>query len=242
MALARKQGTALWHQVETALAAEIESGAWRVGDRLPTEPELMERFGVSRFTVRQAIGSLERRGLVRAEQGRGTFVHRDVLTYPISRRTRFSRTLIEQGFDPGGEILAQDVIPAGAEVAGMLQIAPGDPVVMRYGIGTANGIPIELATIWLPASRFPDFATVRAAHATYTGTFAAYGIHDYVRLSTTIEARMPTAEEARLLRQPDSAPVLIVNRVDADMDGRPILFGRAAWCSERVAFELADVP
>jgi GntR family phosphonate transport system transcriptional regulator len=238
--LTRRQGQALWHQLEAALAAEIESGARRTGERLPTEPELMARFGVSRFTVRQAIASLERRGLVRAEQGRGTFVHRDVLTYPISRRTRFSRNLIEQGFDPGGEMLLEDVVPADEEVALHLRLGPGAPVAHRRGIGTANGMPIELADVYLPAGRFPDFAEVRARHATYTATFAEYGIRDYVRLSTTIEARLPTPAEARLLRQPDSVPVLGVTRVDADLDGNPILFGRAAWSGERVIFDLAE--
>ncbi len=240
MTVTRKQGSALWHQVETELAAEIETGVLRIDDRLPTEPTLMARFGVSRFTVRQAIAALERRGLVRAEQGRGTFVHRDRLSYPISRRTRFSRNLIEQGFDPGGEVLSQAIIPAEAVVAAALQLSPGDPVVHRRGIGTASGIPVELASVYLPAERFPDFIRIRGEHATSTATFAAYGITDYIRLSTAIETRMPTPDEARLLRQPDSAPVLLVTRVDCDLQRRPILFGSAVWSGERVIFELAD--
>ena len=110
MALTRKAGSALWHQVEQTLAQDIIGGTLAVGTQLPTEPVLMARFGVSRFTVRQAIANLERRGLVRAEQGRGTFVQSHILTYPISA-ARFSRNLIEQGFDPGGEVVFETVIP-----------------------------------------------------------------------------------------------------------------------------------
>lgn len=240
MTLSRKRGTALWLQVKTALAAEIEGGAWKAGERLPTEPELMERFGVSRFTVRQAIASLERRGLVRAEQGRGTFVHRDVLVYPISSRTRFSRNLIEQGFDPGREGLLEEVVAAPAEVAEALGITVGDPVAHRRGIGTADGVPIEIASIWLPARRFPDFLRVLAGNATYTATFATFGVRDYLRLWTRIGTRLPTEEEARVLRQSEESPVLVMTRVDADPDGRPILYGRAAWSGERVVFDLQD--
>ncbi len=240
MGVTRKEGRSLWQQIEQALAAEIDAGTLRLGDRLPTEPRLMQRFGVSRFTVRQAIASLERRGLVRAEQGRGTFVHRDVLTYPISRRTRFSRNLIEQGFDPGGTVLLQQVVAADDAVAAALHLPSGAPVAHLRGIGTANGTPIDLASIYVPADRFPDFPNVRSRHATTTATFAAYGIADYVRASTTIETRMPTADEARTLRQPDSAPVLVVTRVDADTAGVPILFGHAVWSGERVVFELID--
>jgi GntR family phosphonate transport system transcriptional regulator len=240
MGVTRKEGRALWHQIERALGAEIEACTLRLGDRLPTEPVLMQRFGVSRFTVRQAIANLERRGLVRAEQGRGTFVHRDVLSYPISRRTRFSRNLIEQGFDPGGEVFLQEVVAADQAVAAALHLMAGAPVAHRRGVGTANGIPIELASVYVSDERFPDFAQVRNRHATYTATFAAYGIADYVRMSTTIETRLPTPEEARTLRQPDSAPVLVVTRVDADTTDTPILFGQAVWNGERVAFELID--
>jgi len=181
----------------------------------------MVRFGVSRFTVRQAIASLERRGLVRAEQGRGTFVQTPVLAYPISRRTRFSRNLIEQGFDPGGELLSQEIVPAVAEVAEVLRIPEGQSVVRRRGIGKANDIPIELAEVFLPLNRFPDFPQRRAEHSTYTATFASYGIKDYVRASTLIEARMPTVQEAERLRQSASSPVFVVTRLDTDLDGGP---------------------
>ena len=94
----RKGGSALWHQIGEILAADIAAGTLAAGEKLPTEPELMQRFGVSRFTVRQALGHLEQRGLVRAEQGRGTFVHRGVLDYTLSKRTPFHKNLIEQGF------------------------------------------------------------------------------------------------------------------------------------------------
>lgn len=240
MTLTRKRGTALWHQVATTLAEGIDAGTWKPGERLPTEPELMARFGVSRFTVRQAIASLERRGLVRAEQGRGTFVHREMLIYPISSRTRFSRNLIERGFDPGREGLLEEVIPASGEVAEALAIAPGDPVAHRRGIGTADGVPIEIASVWLPARRFPDFLRILAGNATYTATFATFGISDYLRLWTRIGTRLPTEEEARVLRQSEESPVLVMTRVDADPDGRPILYGRAAWSGERVVFDLRE--
>ena len=94
--------------------------------------------------------------------------------------------------------------------------------------------------MFLPLNRFPDFSRRRAAHATYTATFASYGIKDYVRASTLIEARMPSDQEARALRQPTSSPVFVVHRIDADLEGVPILFGRGIWSAERVSFDLTD--
>lgn len=240
MSLLRRAGQTLWTQIEAALEADIAAGRLSAGTQLPPEPALMQRFGVSRSTVRQAIASLERRNLVHAEQGRGTFVGAWRLHYPISTRTRFSRNLIEQGFDPGSEIISEQSIPAGAEIGARLQVPASQTVSYRRGIAKADGIPIELGEAFVPLDRFPGFFEAKARHATYTATFAAYGVRDYVRQSTLIEARMPTEQEAALLAQTVTAPVFVLTRVDADLAGRPILFGRAVWSAERVAFDVTE--
>ena len=234
----RKGGSALWHQIGEILAADIAAGTFAPGAKLPTEPELMERFGVSRFTVRQALGHLEQRGLVRAEQGRGTFVHKGVLDYTLSKRTRFSKNLIEQGFEPGGELLVHEIVPATERVAAYLELAAGALVIHRRGIMTADGAPIELGDSYYPADRFPDFDKARRQYPTITAALASYGVTDYERLSTEIEARMPTAEEARLLRQPKSVPLLVTRKLDVDSDGVPITYSESIWSSERITFNV----
>ncbi|AYG66728.1 MULTISPECIES: phosphonate metabolism transcriptional regulator PhnF [unclassified Rhizobium] len=234
----RKSGSALWHQIGEILAADIAAGTFAPGEKLPTEPELMQRFGVSRFTVRQALGHLEQRGLVRAEQGRGTFVHKGVLDYTLSKRTRFHKNLIEQGFEPGGELLVHEIVPATERVATYLKLAMGAPVIHRRGLMTADGIPVELGDSYYPAGRFPDFDKARSQYETISAALASYGVTDYERLSTEIEARMPTVEEARLLRQPKSVPLLIIRKVDADAEGLPITYSESIWSAERITFNV----
>jgi GntR family phosphonate transport system transcriptional regulator len=234
----RKAGTALWHQIGEALAADIVAGTLEAGARLPTEPELMARFGVSRFTVRQALAHLEQRGLVRAEQGRGTFVHGGALGYALSKRTRFSRNLIEQGFEPGGELLLHEIVPATKEVAAALEIEAEAPVIHRRGVMTADGMPVELGDSYYPAERFPDFDEARLRYPTITAALASYGVTEYDRRSTDVGARMPTAEEARLLRQPKSTPVLVLTKIDVDKDGVPITYSEAVWAADRVTFKV----
>ncbi|MFT4002044.1 MAG: phosphonate metabolism transcriptional regulator PhnF [Rhizobium sp.] len=234
----RKGGSALWHQIGEILAADIAAGIFGPGEKLPTEPDLMRRFGVSRFTVRQALGHLEHRGLVRAEQGRGTFVHKGVLDYSLSKRTRFSKNLIEQGFEPGGELLVHEIVPAGERVAAYLKLAAGASVIHRRGVMTADGVPIELGDSYYPADRFPEFDKARLQYETISAALASYGVTDYERLSTEIEARMPTAKEARLLRQPKSAPLLITRKLDADVNGVPITYSESMWSAERITFNV----
>lgn len=65
-----------YFQLAEALEAEIRSGRWEPGTRLPSEPELCEHYGLSRTTVRQALARLEQRGLIERLKGQGTFVRR----------------------------------------------------------------------------------------------------------------------------------------------------------------------
>ena len=89
-AVLRHDGVALWRQILVRLERDIGAGIYPPGGRLPTEAEFAARFGVNRHTVRRALEELSRVGLVRVEQGRGTFVAEDILDYTVGPRTRFS--------------------------------------------------------------------------------------------------------------------------------------------------------
>src|SRR3954470_7462517 len=120
--LARGQGVALWRQIAGSLETEIAGGGLSPGARLPTEAELTARYGVNRHTVRRAMEELENRGLVRIEQGRGSFVAEDVLDYPVGPRTRFSETIRRQNREPQGRILRIEEMPAESNVAELLKL------------------------------------------------------------------------------------------------------------------------
>ncbi|MEU1082767.1 FadR/GntR family transcriptional regulator [Streptomyces sp. NPDC005908] len=74
MPLSHPRRSALSEQVIAALRAQITSGEWPVGSRIPTEPELVERLGVARNTVREAVRALAHNGLLDIRQGSGTYV------------------------------------------------------------------------------------------------------------------------------------------------------------------------
>ncbi len=72
---------------------------------MPTEAELSGLFQVNRHTVRRALEELSRDGLVRIEQGRGSFVAEDVLDYAVEARTRFSEWIRKHNKEPSGQVL-----------------------------------------------------------------------------------------------------------------------------------------
>jgi GntR family transcriptional regulator len=72
-----RSGIPLYMQVAELLRRELQAGTWKLGEQIPVIDELMAHFRVSRITLRQALAELEKEGLVKRGQGRGTFVTRD---------------------------------------------------------------------------------------------------------------------------------------------------------------------
>src|SRR3954451_23387238 len=114
----RRSGIALWRQIADRIRMGISSGAFGEGGRLPPEAELAQRFGVNRHTVRAAIAALIQEGVLRAEQGRGTFIaQRQRLSYPITARTRFSTGFEGQIRERRSTLLDHAAEPASQRVA-----------------------------------------------------------------------------------------------------------------------------
>lgn len=233
-ALARGQGVALWRQILAALEGEIAGGGLPPGGRLPTEAELAARFAVNRHTVRRAMEELAARGLVRIEQGRGSFVAEDVLDYPLGPRTRFAELIRRQNREPHGRILRIEEVPADALVAEALHLRRGRPVVLAERLGLADGRPVVVGTHCFSAARFPGIAGLLAQDHSITRVLAASGVPDYRRQVTRITARMPTPEEAALLEQSRTRPVLATEAVNVDAAGLPVEASFARYAAGRM--------
>jgi GntR family phosphonate transport system transcriptional regulator len=229
-------GIALWRRIADEIEQMIASGVLRPGSKMPGEIDLATRFGVNRHTVRRAIAALAERGLVRAERGSGTFVEPKRISYPIRQRTRFSEIVGRVGRAAGGRLVASMVQAADAGIAGRLGLKPGAPVVRLEMIRHADRIPISAATSWLAESRFDGAARVYATSNSMTRTLAHFGVHDYARKSTHIGAAIADAADAARLKITLGRPILVVESVDVDADGCPVLTTRARFAADRLEF------
>ncbi len=227
----RQEGLALWRQIASQLQAEI-GGAFPPGARLPPEAELARRFGVNRHTLRRALDELSRGGLVRVEHGRGAFVPEDVLDYVVEPRTRFSEWVRRHNKEPSGRVLRLAEEPAGAVAAAALGTGEDTHVVVFERLGLADGRPVSLGTHRFP----PRLRGLTDALRTggITAALRAVGVDDYRRQVTRVTARMPTAEEAELLRTPRSRPLLVTENVNVDRHGAVVEFGVTRYPTPRV--------
>lgn len=231
---AREPGVALWRQITRALEDEIAQGVLAAGARLPTEAQLATRFGVNRHTVRRALEELSRGGLVRIEQGRGSFVAEDVLDYAVSQRTRFSEWIRRHNKEPSGKVLDLREVAADSTIATGLGLRAGAKVVMLERLGLADERPVSMAQHYFPAARFPGLLTALREKDGISEALAACGLSDYRRQTTRVTARLPTPQEANLLRMPRNRPLLITENVNVDGEGRIVEFGIARYPTPRV--------
>ena len=232
--LARNQRSPLWRQILSLLEGEIRSGRYAPGDRLPTEGELAQWFGVNRHTVRRALAGLRERKLVRAVQGCGTFVDPGVVHYPVSRRTRFSENLNRQNRSPGGVLMGSYATEADERLSKALQLDRNKPVMALDILREGDGRPLSISTHYFPLPRFAGIAETFRKTGSVTACLAAHGVADFFRDETRVTARPPTGEEARLLGLPKSRPVLETRSINVDEHGVPVDYGETRYAADRV--------
>ena len=240
--MAGVEGRPLYRRIESDLRERIRAGALAPGARVPTELELMDRYGVSRATVRQALGGLIATGALEVRRGLGTYVAAGRFEHTIGGFYSFSREIERGGRQPGTRVLDLGVEPADEQVADALELDVGAIVVALHRIRLADDEPIVVETSRLPAARFPgletvDFSTVRL----YDTLTTVYGCRP-TRARETFEPILLTADDAELLGQRRGGPALRVERVAYDQDDRPIEHCRSTVRGDRYryAVELRD--
>jgi GntR family transcriptional regulator len=227
----RSSDRPVYKQVADALRAAIRSGALINGQSLPSETQLMRRYGVSRNSVRTAVGLLRLEGLVVTEHGRGSFVRaghtqrrqRSVGYATVRWQARRSPERTEgagQASQGEQQLFGAEVMSPPHEVASRLGLSWGERVLVYRHLVLCRGEPVQLAG-YIPLRVTPDASDGHTEHRSPGAR---------IRLERVVEeltVRMPSAEEARQLGMGAGVPVVRVLRTLYD----------AAGC----AVEVADV-
>jgi GntR family transcriptional regulator, phosphonate transport system regulatory protein len=237
---AARDGIALWRSVADEIERSIARGDYTSGAKLPGEMEIADKFRVNRHTVRRAIADLSDRGLVRAERGSGTYVDTLRIPYPIRSRTRFSEIVGSTGRAAGGRLIEGREQPADRDIARRLGIGPGTAVVRLELLRYADKMPLCVGTSWLSAERFPDLARIYAAKRSMTRTMGHFGIDDFRRASTRVSAALADVADALRLELRPGSPLIVVDSIDADVRGNPLLTTRTRFAADRVELLIED--
>lgn len=240
--LRRDGARRLWEEAAAQVEASLADGA--PGARLPSEAEQAHRLGVSRVTVRQALLSLQRRGLIESSPGRGWFLSDGNAGGPASTRPLFeppgrligfSEMARTKGSTPDSVVLEQISRPATFEEADALSIMPSDDVLLLRRVRRLNGAPVAVDRSVVPLFLIPDALTLDFAAGSLQAALIAAGSAP-VSADTEVEAVAADGELATLLKVSAGFPLLKVRQAFFDATGRPVERGTIIYRGDRYRF------
>src|SRR5215203_7222063 len=198
------------HAQVRGILEKLIDGELSPGDAIPSERALVERLGVSRVTVRQAISDLVDSGTLERVHGKGTYVTGPQVDSRL-HLTSFSREMRDRGLSPASVVLSATEEPANEGVAQALRLRPGRPVICVKRLRTAEGAPMAYEVGYYPSALFPGLLQ-RELGSLYDVFASAYGV---VATSgeQTVRAESADAHQAQILGIAKRAPLLVQERV-----------------------------
>ena len=232
--MARRTAPPRYVAIEQELRRQV-SGA-EPGDPLPSEAELCGRFGVSRMTTRQAVGQLERDGLVYRVPGRGTFVAQRRIHRRMGRLLSFTDEMALRGVRPSSLILDAALVDGSLDDVTALHLAPGTRVVVVRRVRLADGVPIALERAVVVPSCAGVLDVDLAAGSLHAALVERGRVPTVAR--GTLVAQPATDADSTLLDVPAGAPLLVERRVVHDQDDHPVECTETRYVGERYVFDI----
>ena len=224
----------LYQQIRELITNSLESGEWGPGDIIPSESELAERFGVSQGTVRKAIDEMAAGNLLVRRQGKGTFVatHDDPRSF-----FRFLRLAANDGqqLTLKSHPLECWRAKAGADVARILALDPGAPIIILRRVLKNGDEPAVFDEIFLPGELFADLSMdvlKSNAMSLYSLFESRYAVR-MIRASERLRAVSADRLSAELLQVAEGSPLLQVERVAYTYGNKPVEWRRGVYSTHK---------
>jgi GntR family transcriptional regulator len=224
----------LYRQIKGLLLEGLRSGEWRPGESIPSEVDLAVRFRVSQGTVRKAIDELAAENLVVRRQGKGTFV----ATHGEPQvRFRFLRLAPDAGepVAPDRQLLEFRRVRAPVELARMLALRTGDPLVVLKRLLVFAGDPVVIEEVWLPGTLFKGLTaqTVSEHRGALYNLFETQFGTRMVRAEERIKAVSADTASAKLLGIEPGHALLQADRLSYTYGDRPVEWRRGLYKTDR---------
>lgn len=214
----------LYAQIKASLRERIVDGTYGEHERIPSEHELMASFGVSRITVRKALGDLEHEQLIFKVPGKGAFVTKPKPFQELARLQGFGEAMLRLGYETRNEVVGIATVGADATAAARLQLPFGSPLTEIRRVRHVNREAISLDVTYVR----PELGERLAREDLATRDIFLIIENDYAiplgHADLSIDATVADAELAGLLRVARGAPILRIERLTWSRDGHPLDF------------------
>jgi GntR family transcriptional regulator len=228
----------LYHQVRTGVENFLRSGQLKPGDVIPAEQYLCSQFGVSRGTVRMAIGELVKEGLLRREQGKGTFIASPRFEKSLLGYFRFTQKDSSEDIVPESRIIEITKADPPVAISKALGLSLRERVFKIKRIRTVNGNPFIYQVSVFPEKLFPGLQEIDCnAPSLYTFITERYGIH-ITEVEEYLTADLPDYETQRLLGLKRESPIIVIERKAFSFNERAIEVRRSVGRADRYHYRI----
>ncbi|MBA8792411.1 GntR family transcriptional regulator [Friedmanniella endophytica] len=234
----RPIGAATKRSQVRAILEQMIDGELHPGDAIPSERVLVDRLGVSRVTIRQAIADLVDNGALERVHGKGTYVTGPQIDSRL-HLTSFSREMRDRGLIPATVVLSASEQQADDDTAYALRIRPGRPIIRVERLRTADGTPMAYEIGYYPSALFPGLLE-RELGALYDVFASEYGVV-VTSAEQTVRAESADAHQARILGVAKRAPLLVQERVTYAGE-RAVELASSAYRADRYRIHMAITP
>lgn len=223
-AVTRLSPQPMYAQIKDELRSRILDGRYTPHERLPSESELMALFSVSRITVRQALGDLQREGLLFKIHGKGTYVSKPKTFQELGQLEGFAEAMGKRGFETYNRVIAQRTVKADRQVAAHLQLPVNTSVTEIRRVRFLNREPISVDVSYFERSLGDRLRRADLAHRDIFALLENEFALPLGQAELQIEAMLADETLADLLKVEEGAPILKLERLTYSADGRPIDF------------------
>ena len=214
--------------IRTRLLHDMRAGIYASAQRLPRESVLAGNLGISRTQLRDILASLEREGFITRRHGVGTIINRHVLEVQtrMDIETEFLDMIRRSGYEPAVAYVRAWDSRADEHAARQLRVPEGAPVLRAARLCTADGRPAIYCEDVIPRALIRrDFTLEELRRPIFDFLQECCGVSPYLDLT---DLRPVTADDAlaEIFSLPVGSPLLFMDEVDYDIDGRPVLCSR----------------
>jgi GntR family transcriptional regulator len=208
----REDHQKLYLQLYDILKKKIESGEWAINSQIPTEEDLCSMFSVSRATVRTAVLELVRHGYLKRQQGKGTFIFKNIVSEGLSMLTSFREPLFEEGLNFSTSLLARTVMMPVDDLDAKLDIPPDKHIIYIKRLRLTDNEPVLLQESYIPYHICPLLLEDDIENISLFELFEKkYGIR-ITRVRNHIDIAYLSAEEGRILGLPENSAAILLTQ------------------------------
>lgn len=236
-----KTSVPLYHQLKATMLSDIQNEKWRVGQKIPSEASLSKEMGVSRITVRQAIGELVSLGYLVRHQGKGTFVAKRTRSFAASRLHGFAEELRARGYEVQIDVKSLERIIPPKEVIQSLELAANQEVIWIYRLAIVGRKTVFRENSYLvipPHATLEELTRQSGLYNHVYGFFEHYGVR-IAYGQQNVSATKPNEDDVQEFKMLRDEPILMIRRVTSDDTGTPVEFSEVRYPSGRYQFEVS---